>query len=67
MSENDLQKAKEVADAIYFDEHKREVLKVDAVFFEPFNTETALRKIDADYEATLMLHKTIFDRLQESR
>lgn len=67
LSENDLQKAKEVADAIYFDEHKREVLKVDAVFFEPFNTETALRKIDADYEATLMLHKTIFDRLQESR
>ena len=67
LSENDVQKAKEVADAIYFDEHKREVLKADAVFFEPFNTETALRKIDADYEATLMLHKTIFDRLQESR
>ena len=67
LSENEPQKAKAVADAIYFDEHKREVMKKDAVFFEPFNTEAACRKIDADYEATLRLHKTIFDRLQESR
>ena len=67
LSENKPQKAKAVADAIYFDEHKREVMKKDVVFFEPFNTEAACRKIDADYEATLSLHKTIFDRLQESR
>ena len=59
LSENEPQKAKEVADAIYFDEHKREVMKADAVFFEPFNAEAVRRKIDADYKATLQLHKTI--------
>ena len=64
LSENEPQKAKEVADAIYFDEHKREVMKADAIFFEPFNTEAVRQKIDADYEATLLLHKTIFEKLK---
>ena len=64
LSENEPQKAKEVADAIYFDEHKREMMKADAVFFEPFNAEAIRRKIDADYKATLQLHKTIFDKLK---
>ena len=64
LTENEPQKAKEVADGIYFDAHKRDVLKTDAAFFEPFNTEAARRKIDADYEATLLLHKTILDKLQ---
>jgi len=67
LTENQLQKAKEVADAIYFDAHKRDVMKADAVFFEPFNAEAARRKIDADYEASLQLRKTILDCLQKSR
>ena len=58
------QKAKAVADDIYFDEHKRDVMKADAIFFEPFNTEAARQKIDADYRATLQLHKTIFEKLE---
>ncbi len=62
LTENEPQKAKAIADGIYFDEHKREVMKADAVFFEPFNAEAARRKIDADYEATLQLHKTIQDK-----
>lgn len=65
LSENEPQKAKAVADGIYFDEHKREVMKADAVFFEPFNAEAARRKIDADYEATQMLYKTIFDKMKK--
>lgn len=65
LSENDPQKAKAVADAIYFDEHKRDVMKTDAVFFEPFNTEAVRRKIDADYEATLQLRKAIIEKLQD--
>ena len=63
LTENEPQKAQSVADRIYFDEHKREVLKADAVFFEPFNTEVARQKIDADYEATLLLRKAINDLL----
>ena len=65
LTENEPQKAKAVADGIYFDEHKREVMKADAVFFEPFNAEAARRKIDADYEATQMLFKTIFDNMKK--
>ncbi|MBR4392042.1 MAG: O-antigen ligase family protein [Bacteroidales bacterium] len=59
LSENEPQKAKEVADRIYFDEQKRDVMKADAVFFEPYNTETVRQKIDADYEAVLKLNATI--------
>ena len=65
LTENEPQKAKAVADGIYFDEHKCEVMKADAVFFEPFNAEAARRKIDADYEATQMLYKTIFDNMKK--
>ena len=65
LTENEPQKAKAVADGIYFDEHKREVMKADAVFFEPFNAEAARQKIDADYEATQMLYKTIFDKMKK--
>ncbi|MBO7615910.1 MAG: O-antigen ligase family protein [Bacteroidales bacterium] len=65
LSENEPQKAKAVADALYFDEHKREVMKADAVFFEPFNAEAVRQKIDAEYEATLSLHKTILDEMQK--
>ena len=64
LSENEPEKAKTVADQIYFDEHKREVMKADAEFFEPYNTEAARQKIDADYQATLQLHKAILDKLQ---
>ena len=52
-------KAKEVADAIDFDVRKRDVLKADAVFFEPLNTESMFRKIDADYEAVVLLREKI--------
>lgn len=65
LTENEPQKAKAIADGIYFDEHKREVMKADAVFFEPFNAEAARRKIDADYKATQMLYKTIFDKMKK--
>ena len=65
LTENEPQKAKAVADGIYFDEHKREVMKADAVFFEPFNAETVRQKIDADYEAVIQLRKTINDKLHK--
>ena len=64
LSENEPQKAKAVADAIYFDAHKRDVMKADAVFFEPFNAETVRQKIDANYEAVIQLRKTINDEQQ---
>ncbi len=63
LSEHEPQKAKTVADKIYFDEQKREVMKADAIYFEPFNAEAARQKIDADYKATMLLHKTILDNL----
>ena len=65
LSEGEPQKAKAVADALYFDEHKRDVMKADAVFFEPFNTEAVRQKIDADYGAYLQLQKVINDKLQK--
>ena len=65
LTENEPQKAKAVADGIYFDEHKREVMKADAVFFEPFNAETVRQKIDANYEAVIQLRKTINDKLHK--
>ena len=64
LSEGEPQKAQEVASRIDFDAHKREVLKADAIFFEPFNTEAIRRKIDADYEAIQLLRKTVNDKLQ---
>ena len=65
LSENEPQKAKAVADGIYFDEHKRDVMKADAIFFEPFNAEAVRRKIDADYEATRMLYMAIFEKMKK--
>ncbi len=65
LSENEPQKAKAVADGIYFDEHKRDVMKADAIYFEPFNTEAARQKIDADYEATRMLYMAIFEKMKK--
>lgn len=65
LTENEPQKAKAVADGIYFDEHKREVMKADAVFFEPFNAEAVRQKIDANYEAVIQLRKTINDKLHK--
>ena len=64
LSENEPQKAQAVADGIYFDEHKREVMKADAVFFEPFDTEAARQKIDADYEAVIQLRRDIFEKFR---
>ena len=65
LSENEPQKAKAVADGIYFDEHKRDVMKADAIFFEPFNAEAVRQKIDADYEATRMLYMAIFEKMKK--
>ena len=65
LSENEPQKAKAVADGIYFDEHKREVIKADAIYFEPFNAEAVCQKIDADYEATQMLYMAIFEKMKK--
>ena len=64
LSENEPQKAQTVADGIYFDAHKREVMKADAVFFEPFDTESARRKIDADYWAVMQLRRDIFEKMR---
>ena len=64
LSENEPQKAQAVADGIYFDEHKRKVMKADAVFFEPFDTESARRKIDADYWAVMQLRRDIFEKFR---
>lgn len=65
LSENEPQKAKAVADGIYFDEHKREVIKADAIYFEPFNAEAVRQKIDVDYEATQMLYMAIFKKMKK--
>jgi len=65
LSENEPQKAKAVADGIYYDEHKRDVMKADAIFFEPFNAEAVRQKIDADYEATRMLYIAIFEKMKK--
>lgn len=65
LSEGEPQKAKEVANALYFDAHKRDVMKADAVFFEPFNAEAVRQKIDANYEAVIQLRKTINDNLHK--
>lgn len=65
LRENEPQKAKAVADSIYFDEHKRDVMKADATFFEPFNAEAVSQKIDADYEATRMLYMAIFEKMKK--
>jgi O-antigen ligase len=67
LSENEPQKAQTVADGIYFDAHKREVMKADAVFFEPFDTESARRKIDADYWAVMQLRRDIFEKMRGER
>ena len=64
LSENEPQKAQTVADQIYFDEHKREVMKADAVFFEPFDTEAVRQKIDADYRAVMQLRRAVFEKLR---
>lgn len=67
LSENEPQKAKEIAESIYFDEYKREVMKADAVFFEPVNTEDFHQKIDADYEAVMLLQKMIEEKIRERK
>ena len=64
LSENEPQKAQAVADDIYFDSRKREVMKADAIFFEPFNAEAARQKIDADYRAVMQLRRDIFEKLR---
>ena len=64
LSENEPQKAQAVADQIYFDAHKREVMKADAVFFEPFDTESVRQKIDADYWAVMQLRRDIFEKFR---
>ena len=64
LTEHELQKANEVADGIYFDEHKREVMKADAAFFEPFNTDAVLQKIDAEYEAVIQLRRTVQEEIR---
>lgn len=64
--ENKLLKAKEVTDMIYFDEHKREVMKADAIFFEPFNTELEKQNIDANYETVVELRHIIDSLLKSS-
>ena len=63
LGEKQPEKAKEVAESVVFDEHKREVLKADAAFFEPFNAEAARQKIDADYEAFQQLQRVTASEL----
>ena len=64
LGKDEPQKAQKVIGCIDFDEHQREVLKADAVFFEPFNTEAVRRKIDADYEAVLLLRRNVEERMK---
>ena len=64
LGKDEPQKAQKVIGCIDFDEHQREVLKADAVFFEPFNTEAVRRKIDADYEAVLLLRRNVEEQLK---
>lgn len=66
LSEGEPQNAKEVADAIDLDAKKLEVLKADAVFFEPLNTDAVRRNIDANYEAVQLLRKKISEKVAEN-
>lgn len=59
LGENELRKAKEVMDMIDFNEQKCEFLKGEARFFEPYNIEVEKQRIDADYEAIVMIHHLI--------
>ena len=59
LQENKLEKAKAVADRIYMDEQKRDILINDAPFFEPYNTEATRQKIEAEYQATLQLKRAL--------
>ena len=67
LGENELEKAQAVVERIYFDEQKREVMKADAVFFEPLDTEAARQKIDADYEAYQKLLLIVFNAASSNR
>lgn len=62
LREDEVEKAKNVADQIYFDENKRDVMKADAVFFEPFNPDVVIQRIDRDYEAYKQLQRDILER-----
>ena len=66
LRENEPQKAKEMADQIHYDEHKRDILKADAVFFEPLNAEAARQKIDADFRSVMQLRKAISDKIMDN-
>ena len=66
LRENEPQKAKEMADQIHYDEHKRDILKADAVFFEPLNAEAARQKIDADFKSVLQLRRAISDKIMDN-
>ncbi|MBR5910557.1 MAG: O-antigen ligase family protein [Bacteroidales bacterium] len=66
LRENEPQKAKEMADQIQYDEHKRDILKADAVFFEPLNFEVARQKIDADFKAVMQLRQAVSDKTKDN-
>ena len=62
LAENEPEKAQAETNRIYFDAHKREVMKADAIYFEPTNAEAVRQKIDADYEAFMGLKKKTEER-----
>lgn len=59
LQEKQPEKAKAVADQIYMDEQKRDILIQDAPFFEPYNLDATRHKIEAEYQATLQLRHAV--------
>lgn len=66
IGENNLCKAKEVIGMVDFDDRKREFLKKEAKYYNPFSTEIEQRKIDKDYEDVVKLHNIVDSILQAS-
>lgn len=59
LGENDFRKAKEVIDMVDFDEEKCGFLKSEAGIFEPYNIEAEKQRIDADYDAVVIIRHII--------
>ena len=59
IGENNLCKAKKVIEIIDFDDIKRDFLKEEARYFNPFSAEMEQQKIDKDFEDLTELHHVV--------
>lgn len=59
IGENNLCKAKEVIEMVDFDDRKRDFLKEEARYFNPFSVKIERQKIDKDFEDFTELHHVV--------